>query len=776
MKLVAETPLRAAWRPWSFAPGDWRLVVAVKATFDLPREGVATLAEDQAFVSGDAFWDDDPERSIRYDDDLALLKPEGEWWLTGTLRAPEPVRELACCARVGERELRFDVIGDRWWQPDGSMSTPEAFSEMRLAWERSFGGPGFGLNPVGRGLAADPFDAQGRIALPNVERHGRLIRSPRERPEPVGLWPIPRSWPERTRLMGTYDGGYLRDRWPYFAADFSWRYFQAARELQRLSGYWRGDEEIELANLHPVHRRVRCRLPSIKPRAFVHERARPQGPLREVGLVLDTIAIDAGEGRAFAVWRGATPCPGEALEADFIHLYLTHDVLGQSRSEREHLGAFIAKLRTLWEEEHGSHPQRPPAATRGASEPAHVEAPEEGALSVEDEMTARRRDALEAGVPEPVVEALYPTIDPAAAPTRAQVRAQLEANVGVAEQLGAAELVEDLRELIAALDAEPQPASAPKVEPPRGLWTAQQLRDEVQRRLAAGEPLSRCKLIEADLSLMDLSGQDLSGSLLLRADLRGANLDRCRLEGAVLDGAKLEGATLREALLEGASLAFVEANQVDFTGARLVDARFERALLGGATFDRVDGHGLELEECYCVGASFERARLTEAELARSNFDEANLRAAVLTDARLEGSSLRRACLDHVQAEKLRASDGADLSEAGIRWSMLDGSSFARSICIGTKFTESDLGRASFASARLEGAEFMAAKARGTSFVGALMAGASLLGADLLGARFEGADLRHADFRNANAYGAEFWRADTTAARWDGANVEGTKLR
>ena len=626
-------------------------------------------------------------------------------------------------------------------------------------------------------VSPDPFDPQGRIALPNIEQHGRLIRWPSDRPEPAGAWPVPRSWPERTRFMGTYDGEYLRERWPYFAADFSWRHFQAAREPQRVAGYWRGDEEIELANLHPIHRHLRCRLPSLKPRALVHERTRAEGPLREVGLVLDTIAIDAGEGRAFAIWRGSTPCLSEAFERDFAHLYVTHEPLGQPRRESEYLGAFIARLRARWEEEHAFEAESP-VRSHASPEPSRVasfEAP--SASSDEDVVASHRRDAIEQGVPGTLAHELYPTIDPASAPSRAELRAQLEANIGVAEQLGSSELVQDLRALIASLDeADGEQAPAPKVEPPRGLWTSQQLREEVQRRLGVGETLARSNLIEADLSFMDLSGQDLSGSLLLRADLRGTSLDRCQLNGAVLDGAKLDGATLRGASLTDASLVLVEANHADFTEARLVDARFERALLAGAIFARIDGSGLEIEGSQCVGACFEGARLAEAELARSNFDQANLRGAVLTDARLEGSSLRCACLDQVEGEKLRASDGVDLSEAVIRWAVLDGASFARSICIGTRFTESDMCRASFAGARLEGAELLAVKARAASFADASMAGASLAGADLLGARFEGAQLQHADFRNANAYGAELWRADLTDARWDGANVVGTKLR
>jgi len=780
VKLVSDSPLRVGWLPWQFSPGDWRLVVAVKATVELPREGVASLAEEQAFVTGDLFWDDDPERSLAYAEDLALIKPRGEVWITGTVRAPEPVRELSCLARVGDVQVRFSVVGDRWWRADGGQTEPEPFTEMPLCWERCFGGPRFEANPVGRGIEPDPDDPQGRVTLPNIERHGRLIRSPGERPEPAGAWPIPRTWPERMRHLGReYGSAYLRDRWPYFPGDFSWTYFQAAREAQRIDGFWRGDELLELASLHPRHRRVRCALPGIKPRVFVYERATARGQLREVGLVLDTVAIDAGEGRAHLVWRGASPCAGEEL-AELSHLYLTHEALGQPRRASEYVEAFVARLEAMWEEEHGFEAQErpaPPAAPVRAPEPPRVDAPSpEQPASLEEQMVERRRQAIELGVPEPVADVLFAVPEPAEAPAPDVLRAALEASARAASELGFDGAAEALREALdVTAPAEPA-ADRQRPEPPRGLWTSQELRDEVQRRVEVGEPLARLQLTGADLSLMDLSGQDLSSSILLRADLSHATLDGARLDGATLDEARLEGASLRGASLRGATLSLAEASGADFTGAALVEASAERAIMDAALFDRIDAAGFELEESYCVGASFVGARLVEAELARSNFDEANFRGATLDDARFEGASLRRTCLDQVQGARLRASDGADLSEAAVRWSELAGSTFADSICIGTRFTESTLTKASFAGTRLEGAELLAVSARGASFDGARMAGVSLAGADLLGARFEGADLRLADLSGANAFSAEFWNAVTDEARLDGANLEGTKLR
>lgn len=779
MKLVADSPMAVGWLPWSFEPGSSRLVVAVKATLDLPREGVATLASEQVFVTGDEHWDDDVDRTVRYATDLELLKPQGEVWLTGTLRTREPVRELSCRARVGGVDLSFAVVGDRHWRADGGMTAPEPFTTMELCWERCFGGHRFHANPVGRGIGPDPNDPEGRVALPNIEHPTRVIRSPAERPEPAGAWPIPRAWPERARFLGTYGADYARTRWPYFAADMSWRYGQAAREAQRVAGYWRGDEEIELHHLHPEHRVVRCRLPGLRPRVFLHERERPHGPLREVGLVLDTIAMDAGEGKAFAIWRGSTPCASESLD-ELTHLYLTQEPLGQARTEQEYLGAFFARVRSMWEEEQAFEAEAPePPAPQAAPEPPRVGAEPETPPTPAEILEARRRDALAQGWPEELVAELFPTEAPSAAePDPKAIRAKLEAARAAAEQLGMGDAATLLRGVLAHMDAPPasddaEPAS--RAEPPPGLWTAQERRDQVQQRIDAGEPLRGLDLADADLSLMNLAGRDLSGCILVRADLRGATLDGAILDGAILDEAKLEGATLRGASLREASFAFVEADGVDFTAAVLEDARAQRASLAGAIFRQVQARGLELEECLAVGADFERAQLEEAELGASNFDEANFRDAVLTDARLAGASLRCACLDRIDAAKLRATDGADLSEAKVRWAMLAGATFAGGILIGTKLAESNLTRASFAAARLDGAELLAVRARAASFAGAYMAGASLAGADLYGARFEAAQLTYANLANTNLYEAELWRADLTHAVLDGANVEGTKL-
>lgn len=777
MELVRQSPFEVGWLSWRFGgPGDHRLVVAVKASFDLVREGACPISEAQAPVTGDEPWDDDVDASNRYDSDMALLKPSGEWWLTGVLTRREPARELACRARVGDLETRFSVIGDRWWEPNGAMSPAVPFTSMPLRWERCFGGPGVADNSFGAGIAPDRADANGRIRLPNIERAGRLIRSLDERPEPAGAWPIPRRAPSRMRMLGTYDGAYVRDHWPYFPPDMSYAHFLAAPEGQRLrSGFWRGDEEIELTELHPEHPLVRCRLPGVRPRAFVQEAARPDG-LAEVGLVLDTIAIDVGEARAFAVWRGSIACRDESF-AEFRHLFVMHERLDEGQTPDAYFALFVRELRARIDEEQGLQPEELPEQAEAAGAPEPPLSQPEAEPSIEALLEERRREARAQGWPEELIAELYPA-DTSSSQSRGDARASIERALALTEQLGLPEATrEGLKSAIERLDEAPDEVRKRKrkKQPPPGLFTPQQLRDDVTRRMDAGEPLAGLDLTGADLSLLNLAGVDLRGAILLRADLQHTTLDGATLDGAILDEAKLEGATLRGASLAGASLTLVHADGVDFSSIVLDGAFGERARLAGATFRGAKGTRVFLEECAATGADFEGAVLDEADFPHSDFDGANFQDASLADARFDGATLRRARLDRVRAPKLRASDGADLSDASMHGAMLSEAAFADSVLSRARLTEADLTRAIFSRARMDGAELLAVSARAANFADALLAGASLHGADLLGARFEGASLRDVDLRNANAYEAEFWRADLTGARLDGANLDGTKL-
>jgi uncharacterized protein YjbI with pentapeptide repeats len=79
-----------------------------------------------------------------------------------------------------------------------------------------------------------------------------------------------------------------------------------------------------------------------------------------------------------------------------------------------------------------------------------------------------------------------------------------------------------------------------------------------------------CRLDNADLSGLDLSGAVLAGASLIGADLSETNLERADLSNALLNAADLSNATLQFANLRNASLYGAHMNPAaNFTGANL---------------------------------------------------------------------------------------------------------------------------------------------------------------------------------------------------------------
>ncbi len=236
MLVVTDTAMEVGWLGWSLRPPAPCLVLVVKATYSLEEQGTCGLAEPQTPLTGDRYVDDDPERSLVYDSDFAILKPRGEVLLRGTcypagLSPNGPgVQSSLVQLRVGALRCQLAVLGDRWWNRGllGGVSAPLPFRSMPLGWERAFGGPEDPRNPVGVGLVPDPHDAEGRVKLPNIEDPARLIRGPKERPTPAGLFPISKTWRARTQHAGRYDSRWRTMRYPWFPIDFRYDYFQAA--------------------------------------------------------------------------------------------------------------------------------------------------------------------------------------------------------------------------------------------------------------------------------------------------------------------------------------------------------------------------------------------------------------------------------------------------------------------------------------------------------------------------------------------------------------------
>ncbi len=769
MDVVNDTGLQIAWLPGKVRPPQDSLTLIVKGSFRLtPGQAAELDADDQPPPTGPAFHDDDPERSPRYETDFAFFKPRADLLLVGTCHAPGGAPRPACRAAfgVGERQKSLAVIGDRYWVDGGRATEPAPFTTMPLRYEQSFGGAGFDANPLGKGAGRIRL-ADGREAwpLPNIEDPERLIRTPGDCPPAAGFGARAATWAERMTGMGTYDETWQEARWPWYPADFDWGCLNAAPADQQVEGYLKGDEALYFENLHPDHAEYRARLPGLRVRCLLHERADGQSAYREVPMNLDTLWVDMDAERLVLVWRGLTAARSAELEEMHQVLVVTEPLEQAAHAPESYLPRFAAA-----DAEDEAEFEAEPIADLDAGQPnadaldAEVEAEVSAAL---DQMS----DQLQrAGVDPARIKGILFAADPEAAMDGYLAElgidpADGERAVEAARQKMAATLAEQGadQEIIDGILAKP-PAAEPEL-------TAA----AAEARLAGGGGFA-----EADLSGVDLAGADLKG-----ADFKDAILSEAKLAGADLSGADLTGAVLQGADLGAAKLAGARLDDADLSNARLAGADLDRASLANAILDGADLTGAVLTGVTAEGAAFTRAVLADGDLRGGKCDGADFSAAKLDRANFDGASLGEAVLgDASGAEvsmigadltELRAGDGCSLPQGRFHRVKAEGSVWVDAELAGADFTEADMARADFTGADLAGGNLHAVDLTGGNLSKASLVSARLTMANLFQGSLQQADLTGADLSGGNFYEAEFWDAVIADADFTRANLKMTKL-
>ncbi|MEI7894644.1 MAG: DUF2169 domain-containing protein, partial [Myxococcales bacterium] len=220
--ILNTTPFPAFSIPWQVRPPNCSLTVVVKGTFSLDGDGPVVVHAEQTPPNGDMPYDDDPKASLFYPSDFVVFKPAADLLLVGHAVPSQPDATVGAVEfRCGSFHRRLAVFGDRRWGTFGLDGKPTPFQRMPLRYERAMGGPLSEANPVGRGYGT-------HMLLPNLERPEQLVSSPGDRPAPACFGPIAPSWPPRKGKLGTYDGRWLAERWPYFPADVDWTHTQSA--------------------------------------------------------------------------------------------------------------------------------------------------------------------------------------------------------------------------------------------------------------------------------------------------------------------------------------------------------------------------------------------------------------------------------------------------------------------------------------------------------------------------------------------------------------------
>lgn len=241
------------------------LVIIVKATYNINRNGSAELSSEQKPICISRQYMGEPGKSsLLYDTDLNLTKTATDVYLHGHAYAPngKPVTDMEVGFRVGTVEKYLHVTGDRCWFKVGpvySLSKPSPFIIMPIVYERSFGGQdksddpkkqGYEKrNPVGAGFAVEKKNLNNTRA-PNFTYRG--IKYPDDAAKvPAGFGPIAPEWMPRLQMAGTYDAEWKQMRSPLLPLDFDESYFQCSPEDQQAPEFLQGSEQAILVNLTP---------------------------------------------------------------------------------------------------------------------------------------------------------------------------------------------------------------------------------------------------------------------------------------------------------------------------------------------------------------------------------------------------------------------------------------------------------------------------------------------------------------------------------------------
>ena len=841
MNVLNLLPFTVAYVPGRLGFPRHSLTLIVKGTFNLSQSGTASPAEEQAFPTGDGYYpgDDEGKGSPRYESDFAWFKPRSDLLLVGKCRPPggRPTRRCPVTFRVGDRSTTLMVLGERRRHGTASRSyetEPEPFTEMELRWENSFGGAGYGKNPVGKGFCPpDKGPGPEGLPLPNIENAPGPSDAAGGRRGPAGFGPLGRTWEDRASRLGTYGADYRDTRWPWFPEDFDWGYANAAPADMQTGSFLRGDEELSCENLHPVHSRYTCRLPGLRVRAFVNKKAAAEDvetDFREVPLNLDTLWVEMEAEKLVLLWRGATDVASEDAE-EVRDLFIMSEPLDTAP-------ATLEQCRRRFEEAlaSGEEPAEPVAEESAGAEdepadsPAEEPAPDAAALGAQTDAILARMGIDVARLPKAardgqkrVLEAMTLSGARALPETGSTaLKAELKATLGqlgldpddlpppsgkaageigrLMKELGVPESsLGDLPELAqlsaimavmlprAGMDPEDLSPVIEQAKKWRGFMAdGLGAREDEDASGGAKSPL----LTRDEFITRAAAGESFAGANLKGLDLSGLVMKGLDFTGAALGGAVLAGSDLGSAILAEADLGQADLSRANLTGANLADANLARAVLEGSC-------------------------LKEADLTQANLTEARMAGAVLEAAVCEGATLARAVLDGIEAagadfSKADASGAtfrkADLREADLSHGLLHGTNFQEAnlagACVegargtGADFTKADLSdlrasegcdfsegrfyRAAAAGSTWEGAnlarsDFRYCRMEGAIFTGACLEGADLSAADVKSGRFNKANLREARLCQANLFEGTFERADLTKADLRGSNLYGAEF-
>lgn len=297
MEVISLCSLPVAALLWSTEQRGWSLTVIAKATFDLV-PGELSLASDQIpILRADRHWDDEPNASVWAPSDMAPFKSKVDVVLVGHAYSPGKLPRASLIARldVAGIDKQLVVRGTRIRDAKGEIGPAASFRRLPIRYERALA-PDEQQNPAGVPADGRPND-DGTKTLPNIEP-----APGRDAVEPLGMGPVPATWPARVGKLGRHAEDWSHDRWfeAEIPRELDLGFFNVAPADQQIEALKTGDV-LHLENLHPKYAGLTTRLPALKPLAYV-ERAGAEPEL--LTLRCDTLWIDTDAQTCTLTWRG----------------------------------------------------------------------------------------------------------------------------------------------------------------------------------------------------------------------------------------------------------------------------------------------------------------------------------------------------------------------------------------------------------------------------------------------------------------------------------------
>ena len=795
MKIIKPDNLALLFTPCT--PGDSCCIsVAAMACFSLDTTSADRLLTESELwktVAGELGEDEAL--------DLGHPKQRGEFLVYGACHSPSPVRGAQVSVTVAGLQKTLNVSGRRYWNAAGFSSDPELFTEMRVSWANAFGGEGYELNPLGIGIVPDP---DGRVALPQVLDPRHPLTSPKDRLEPAGVNALNPFWPQRARYMGTFDDTWHKNRWPHYPRNTNPEYFNTAPPDQRLPGFFKGDEAIRIANMHPEKPEILSVLPGLRARIFINRAVDGKESFREIEARAETVWLFPAAECGILLFRGAAQVSDETLD-DLTHLMAEWEPL---KSPPESLEFYHKKfLETVAPEP--AAPVEPPVPPEPAAPPPVPEPPPAPAPKPPEPPPLPPEMEKKMGELNALVAKAEAQADAACAKlgiTRTELMEKYMPKPKTAKESDLAELEKMTVNLEQQAEAAMQKMGLTKDEAMKKILAVKQSPKDPQQAIKELKDAllgAEAKLKASGVNLQEVAAKSMPGvdpatldfgtmiagleGLAAAIPPKAAEaapappepaaakpadeakpaeadpaeaLDQRIKEGKDLSGLNLEGMDFSGRNLTGADFSGSLLTKAVFRGAILKGALFSGALLADADFSNARMTQATLTGVQAVGALFVAAELAGADLSGSDFSGCAFDGADLTKATLSGSLFADASLKAVRGAGMTAVQAsfpkADLSGANLLRAVLTGTDFTNANLDTACLAETEASQATFDGITGKGADFsnatmVASRAgKGTEFVDALFSGANLSRscwerACLTGCRMAGTVLDHADF-------------------------------